>query len=221
MNEPQTDELRFDEHVPFYVNGTLAAQERSWMDNYLAQHPHKRADIDQAHQDRLHSQRLQTNIPESVRLTRLYRELGWSEATVHAQEQGAQAADDVLAVPWLTGVVGVVLGGLLVTGLGLVPASVAPTGQDLARYRGEQINCAQAPSIRLALAPQVQWVNLVQMLRTLQLQVISGPNQDGEIWVRGAAGASTPETLALLRNSPWVEQAIPVEADRTAGPCAR
>ena len=71
MNEPQTDELRFDENVPFYVNGTLAAQERSWMDSHLAQHPHKRADIEQAHQERLHSQGLRSNIPESVRLARL------------------------------------------------------------------------------------------------------------------------------------------------------
>ncbi len=219
MNEPQTDELRFDENVPFYVNGTLAALERSWMDSHLAQHPHKRADIEQAHQERLHSQRLRSNIPESVRLARLYRELNWHPAPVAPQGQSPQGARDVLAGPWISAVAGVVLGGLLVTGMGLLSPQGGPTSQGLERFRGEQVNCTQALGIRVALSPQVQWVHVVQMLRTLQLQLVSGPNQDGEIWVRGAAGSSTPEALALLRNSPWVEQAIPVDVERAATAC--
>lgn len=221
MNEPHTDELRFDENVPFYVNGTLAAQERTWMDSHLAQHPHKRADIEQAHQERQHSQRLRSNIPESVRLARLYRELNWNQAPVAPQAQAPQSVRDVLAGPWISAVAGVVLGGLLVTGMGLFSRQGSPTSQGLERFRGEQINCTQALGIRIALSPQVQWLQVVQMLRTLQLQLVSGPNQDGEIWVRGASGSSTPETLALLRNSPWVEQAIPVDVDRAAAACAR
>ena len=221
MNESQTDERRFDENVPFYVNGTLAAQDRSWMDGHLAQHPHKRTEIDQAHRERLHSQRLRSDIPESVRLARLYGELDWREAPVVAQNHRPQAARDVLTGPWITGVVGIVLGGLLVTGLGLLPQAGGQTSPGMARFRGERVDCTQALSIRIALAPQAQWVHVLQMLRTLQLQVISGPNQDGEIWVRGAAGSSTPESLALLRNSPWVEQAIPVDVDRAAAACPR
>jgi hypothetical protein len=221
MNEPQTDELRFDENVPFYVNGTLAAQERSWMDSHLAQHPHKRADIEQAYQERLHSQRLRSNIPESVRLARLYRELNWHPAPVTPQAQAPQGVRDVLAGPWISAVAGVVLGGLLVTGMGLLSPQGGSTSQGLERFRGEQVNCTQALGIRIALSHQVQWLHVVQMLRTLQLQLVSGPNQDGEIWVRGVAGSSTPETLALLRNSPWVEQAIPVDVDRAAAACPR
>lgn len=221
MNEPQTDERRFDENVPFYVNGTLAAQERSWMDSHLAQHPHKRAEIDQAHRERLHSQSLRSDIPESVRLARLYRELGWNDIPVLGQNHSPQAARDVLTGPWITGVVGIVLGGLLVTGLGHLQPAGGPTSADLARFRGEQVDCIQALGIRIALAPQAHWVHVVQLLRTLQLEVISGPNQDGEIWVRGAASSSTPESLALLRNSPWVEQAIPVDMDRASASCPR
>ncbi len=221
MNAPQTDDRRFDENVPFYVNGSLDVQEREWMDNHLAAHPHKRHEIEQAHQERLHSQLLQSEIPESERLARLYRELRWSQAPVPPKPASPQPVRDVLTGPWISAVAGVVLGGLLVAGLGFLPQQSTPTNPSLERYRGGQNDCTPTPGIRIALAPQVQWVHLAQMLRTLQLQVTNGPNQDGEIWVRVTAGASAPETLALLRNSPWVEQAIPADADRALGSCPK
>lgn len=221
MNAPQTNDRRFDENVPFYVNGSLEAQERGWMDNHLAANPQKRHDIEQAQQERLHSQRLDSEIPESERLARLYRELRWSQAPVNPKPDTPPPVRDVLAGPWISAVAGVVLGGLLVAGLGLLPQQGGPTIPSLERYRGGQVDCTPTPGIRIALAPQVQWVQLVQMLRTLQLQVINGPNQDGEIWVRETSGTSTNETLALLRNSPWVEQAIPADADRALGTCPK
>jgi hypothetical protein len=221
MNAPQTDDRRFDENVPFYVNGSLEAMERSWMDSHLAAHPHKRHDIQQAHQERLHSQRLRSEIPESERLARLYRELRWNQAPVNPKPDIPPPVRDVLVGPWISAVAGVVLGGLLVAGLGLLPQQGSSTNPGLELYRGGQIDCTPKPGIRIALAPQVQWVHVVQMLRTLQLQLINGPNQDGEIWVRETSGTSTTEALALLRNSPWVEQAIPADADRALGSCPK
>lgn len=221
MNAPQTDDRRFDENVPFYVNGSLAAQERRWMDSHLAAHPHKRHDIEQANQERLHSQLLQSEIPESERLARLHRELGWSQAPVNHKPDTQPPVRDVLTGPWISAVAGVVLGGLLVAGLGLLPQQGGPTNPGLEHYRGGQNDCTPTPGIRIALAPQVQWVHLVELLRALQLQVTNGPNQDGEIWVRMTAGASTTETLALLRNSPWVEQAMPADADHATDTCPK
>ena len=35
----------FDELLPFYVNGTLPAADREWVDNYLREHPTSRAEL--------------------------------------------------------------------------------------------------------------------------------------------------------------------------------
>ncbi|HJW11969.1 MAG TPA: hypothetical protein VJ598_09295, partial [Albitalea sp.] len=35
----------FDELLPFYVNGTLPAADREWVDNYLREHPTARAEL--------------------------------------------------------------------------------------------------------------------------------------------------------------------------------
>jgi len=36
---------RFDELLPFYVNGTLSATDRAWVDGYLDEHPTARAEL--------------------------------------------------------------------------------------------------------------------------------------------------------------------------------
>ena len=37
---------RFDELLPWYVNGSLDAEDREWVDRYLAQHPEARPELD-------------------------------------------------------------------------------------------------------------------------------------------------------------------------------
>ena len=36
---------RFAELAPWYVNGSLSAADRSWVDTYLAEHPEARAEL--------------------------------------------------------------------------------------------------------------------------------------------------------------------------------
>jgi hypothetical protein len=36
---------RFDELLPFYVNGSLSAADRAWVDSYLTEHPAARAEL--------------------------------------------------------------------------------------------------------------------------------------------------------------------------------
>jgi hypothetical protein len=40
------------------------------------------------------------------------------------------------------------------------------------------------------------------------VQVVTGPNEIGDIWGEVAADTSMPEVLVVLRNSPMVEQVI-------------
>ena len=37
---------RFEELLPWYVNGSLGAEDRAWVDAYLAQHPEARSELD-------------------------------------------------------------------------------------------------------------------------------------------------------------------------------
>ena len=37
---------RFSELLPWYVNGTLSAEDRAWVDGYLSEHPTAREELD-------------------------------------------------------------------------------------------------------------------------------------------------------------------------------
>lgn len=222
MNSPQTDEQRFAENLPFYVNGSLPTDEHAWMVAWLVQHPQWQTDVDQARHERIASQSLCSDVPESVRLALLQRELAWPDAVVQAQPVTQQNSRNVLTHPWLTGLLGMLLGGLLVTGAGIFVPNVNPpthTASNTAMHRGERRDCAGAQDIRISLSPSMQWGELAQLLRKLQLQLVNGPNQDGEVWVRINKGASMTETLSLLRNSPVIELALPASTSALTEPC--
>jgi anti-sigma factor RsiW len=61
---------RFDELLPWYVNGSLSAEDRAWVDRYLAEHPEAQAELDWY---RSLSARLQDNapaVPETIGLAK-------------------------------------------------------------------------------------------------------------------------------------------------------
>lgn len=222
MNPSQTDALRFSENLPFYVNGSLPAQEQAWMDACLAQHPQWQTDVEIAQQERIVSQSLRSDLPESARLSRLQRQLAWPDAVAQAQPATHQNPRTVLTHPWLTGLLGMLLGGLLVAGSGIFVPDVnqpAHTAPDTAMHRGERRDCVGAQDIRISLSHSMPWGELAQLLLKLQLQLVHGPNQDGEVWARINQGASMTETLSLLRNHPAIEQALPASKPALTEPC--
>ena len=54
-----TTTTRFDELLPFYVNGTLSEADRSWMDGWLREHPQAAAEVEAC-------RALQTRVREDV-----------------------------------------------------------------------------------------------------------------------------------------------------------
>jgi hypothetical protein len=53
-------ERRFEELAPWYVNGTLNAEDRAWFESYLKEHPEAASELDWY---RSLSQRIQGNVP--------------------------------------------------------------------------------------------------------------------------------------------------------------
>lgn len=222
MNLSQTDALRFSENLPFYVNGSLSFQEQAWMDAFLAQHPQLQSGVELARQERIDSQSLRSDLPESVRLSRLQRQLAWPDAIAQPQPFTRANPQAVLTHPWLIGLLGMLLGGLLVTASSVFVPSVTPSSNiapDTAMHRGERGDCIGAQDIRISLSSSMQWGELAQLLLKLQLQLIHGPNQDGEVWARINKGASMTEILSLLRNNPAIEQALPASKPTLTEPC--
>lgn len=55
-----TTTTRFDELLPFYVNGTLAEADRAWIDAYVREHPQAAAELERC---RTLQQRIRADVP--------------------------------------------------------------------------------------------------------------------------------------------------------------
>jgi hypothetical protein len=76
---------RFDELLPFYVNGTLDSAERAWVDTYLREHPHAAGELDRC---RTLQQRIRADVPAVSSEVGLERALG----RIHREGPAPQAA---------------------------------------------------------------------------------------------------------------------------------
>lgn len=220
MNTTNSEEKKFLSSVPFYINGSLSSEEHAWMDAYLAQHPQHQAHITEVRLFFSYSQNIRSELSEEGRLVRLHKKLGWNESPTASNSTSQIRARHVLTWPWASGLIGVISGISIFFVIGQFNATFwdrAHVTQEI--MRSEQKNCQDKLDIRITPNPQVQWAELVQMLRKLQLQLVNGPTQDGEVWARANAGTSINETLVLLRNSPLIEQALPADPTNMANKC--
>lgn len=224
-----SNEQRFAEDLPFWANGTLSDQDSQWMQAFFDAHPELLNDVNEVHRQMALSQSAQWLTPEDVRLQRLWDELQWGN-----QQAAKPASPDLRPIdrprtsgastawwrPWLNVLGGGVLGVGLAFSMQSVwhrPSEMLPTSP---QFRGEPTPCADLPGIRVVFKPNMPWLAQVQLLRSLQLNLVHGPNEDGEVWLRAPLDAPMAQTLALLRNNPWVEQALALQV-QPPGSCQR
>lgn len=236
MNTPPyslvDDAERFAQDLPFWINGTLTPSAADWMEAFLHHHPALQAEVDHARNEWTFSQNIRSPLPQTIRLQRLMDTLRWpsteqpkNRAAPRSDTQapaGPSPSGEWLRIggrPWLH-----VLGGsLLGIGLALTGASVWQGQQELTSqpmHRGERLLCSQSAGVRVVFKPEMPWSELTQLARHLQLQIVQGPSEDGEVWLQAPQEAPTAQTLALLRNNPWVEQALAAPT-RPSGNCPR
>lgn len=213
---------RFLEDLPFWMNGTLNSHDAQWMDDFLKNHPEHQADVDEVNRHIAFSQNIEWVTPENTRVQRLLNALHWDRTAPPSHTPIIQAPSakprprnttSVWSRPWLN-----VLGGsLLGMGLAFIILSAwqqhSNKEQLAPQFRGGQSSCVETAGVRAVFKPDMPWSAQLQLLRSLQLSIVHGPNEDGEIWLRAPKDAPMAQTLVLLRNSPWVEQALPSQTE--------
>jgi hypothetical protein len=224
-----SDEQRFAEDLPFWSNGTLSVQDAQWMQACLDAHPELLRDVNEVQRQMALSQTAQWLTPEDVRLQRLRDELqgGNKQGTTTdapsirpIDRPPTGSATTAWWRPWLN----VLGGGVLGVGLALsTPSLWQRPGEMLTtspQFRGERPPCNDLPGVRAVFKPNMPWSAQVQLLRSLQLNLVHGPNEDGEVWLRAPLDTPMAQTLTLLRNNPWVEQAFASQV-QPPGTCQR
>lgn len=190
---------RFDEMLPWYVNGTLGAEDRVLFEAHLAEHPQARAEVEWY---RSLARRMQDNapkVPETIGLAQVLSRIG-AERPSLAQRIGAFLGS-LAARP------GVAFAGLalIVVQAGVIVHMAAAPQDDGSELRAVSATPTQArPLLKINFAPDAREADIRHLLISVQGRLVGGPGQLGDYFVAVPAGQE--EALAAqLKSNPAVQ----------------
>jgi hypothetical protein len=222
MPEMPKDEDRFYELLPFYLNQTLDASDKGWMESHFSTNKLARQQLQFEKVLRATVQETQPKSNEAERLSKLLKALA-ADRKSRKSAQGlmgwwnAIAWGPRLSIP----VPALATCGVLILGQAIYIAAVNTEKPVSGQYRGSAAHCAGNAGIKLHLKPDAKFPDLVLELRKVEATLGAGPSESGEIWITLPAGRSPQEALVLLRTSPVIEDAMLGTIAAKQGECSK
>jgi hypothetical protein len=194
--------LRFQELLPFYVNGTLQAEERAWMERELAEHADARAELDAC---RALQARIAHSLPEVADTIGLDKVM----ARIRADQPGW--LDRVAA---LLGISGGLRPAAAFAGLAIIAVQagvivslvVGPRDEDAgAGLRTPKATAVhEGPVLKVNFAPDAKEAEIRHLLVSVQGRLAGGPGQLGDYYIAVPAGREAA-LAEEVRRSPIVQ----------------
>lgn len=202
--------------LPFYVNGTLDAAERVWVEAYLKAHPEAAKELRLTEAFRAVVKASQSQVPEDVRIDRLLKAWAKEKPTPAGQAAPAHGWLGKLTEWWrqawaipkpLAGFAVVVLVAQMAVLLALLPVS-----DEAAQYRGGRVGatagCYDGPGWRIVLDPAAAHAEVLLLLRRADVALVNGPSETGELWLMPRALGDDDAITQMFKASALVEEAV-------------
>ncbi|MDR6536587.1 hypothetical protein [Variovorax soli] len=192
---------RFEELLPWYANGSLGAEDRAWVDAYLAQNPEARSELDWYRSLQARVRESAPAVPATIGLARAMRLIQGDRPTL-AERIGAFFGNfgmrPSLALAGLALVA--VQGGVILNLLG-------HAREDADEIRAlHAVRVTEAPMLKISFAPDAKEADIRLLLVQIQGELAGGPGQLGDYYLRVPAG-SEAAALARVQAAPIVQTA--------------
>ncbi|HEX6361351.1 MAG TPA: hypothetical protein VFZ93_00225, partial [Albitalea sp.] len=187
---------RFDELLPFYVNGTLAEADRAWVEDWLREHPAARAEL---HWARSLQARLHEDVPAVSSEVGLERALARIRRDGPAPQRARRAAPPSLLARLGDWVGALVPQPVLRPAFAAAVALAVVQGAALLLVLGERADdtseiravppaaVAEAgPYLKLNFRPDAREADIRMLLVEVHGDLAAGPGQLGDYYVRVA-----------------------------------
>jgi hypothetical protein len=169
---------RFEELLPWYVNGSLNAQDRDWVDRYLAEHPEAQAELDW---HRSLSARLQDSapaVPATIGLAKAMTLIRGDRPTFAERVTAFFGAFGVRPVTAFAGLAIMAVQGAFI--LNLLDAA----REDAVEMRAlRATDTDERPMLKLNFAPDAKESEIRHLLMSVQGHLAGGPGQLGDYFV--------------------------------------
>lgn len=217
---------KFDELLPFYVNGTLGEADRGWVEQYLREHPTARGEL-QFYESL--QRRLREDVPavsSEVGLERALQRIRTEgprplapRAAVRPQPSLIERLRDALAAllpqpvlrPAFAGALAVVAVQAVVIGNLLGEREVDEATQ-LRTVQGSVADANRGPFLKVNFKAEAREADMRLLLVELNGSLAGGPGQLGDWYVRLPAGADADALAGKLREQAIVEAVAVVDA---------
>jgi hypothetical protein len=218
MTEIHTDRQRFSLGVAHYVNGTLDDAERAWIDAYLVDNLSAQQELQFVQYLSQVTKSTASRVPEAERLARLFSSLPERHHRLTIWQRLIGWLQQQVPIP----APAMALGAVLVLGQAAIIGALLTTAPAQDTYRGgERPECMSIPSVRVVFKPEVQHVEVLMLLRKLEMSIQNGPSETGELWLTTSKNRSLEDAYAMLRVSALVEEAVVTPANKLAPGCPR
>ena len=182
---------RFDELLPFYINGTLTSADRAWVEGYLTEHPTARAELQWY-------ESLQARLREDV--PAVSSEVGMERALsrIRAERPASQAARPAAPSPlerlraWLVTVLPqTVLRPAFASAMAIVAvqtvviATLVAERDDPSEIRAVRASVVdKGPYLKVNFKPDARETDIRMLLVEVHGSLAAGPGQLGDYYVR-------------------------------------
>ena len=190
---------RFDELLPWYVNGSLSAEDRAWVEHYLTEHPEAKAEVDWY---RSLSTRIQENVP-AVPAT-----IGLAKAMTLIRGDQPTFGERFMALfGFLQMRPAMALAGLAVIAVqgGVILQMYNASEVEANEVRALKASVAkEGPMLKINFAPDAKEADIRHLLMSVQGRLAGGPGQLGDYFVVVPAGKEAA-VADKLKSNPIVQ----------------
>lgn len=187
---------RFAELAPWYVNGSLSAADRTWVDNYLADHPEARAEL-------AWFKSLQTRIKESLPEVPATIGLDKVMGRIRAEQPslGAKLAAFFGGFAMKPAMSMALAAVVLVQG-GVIANLMKDDSSEI--RAAKSVPVTEPPLVKVNFAPDAKESDIRMLLVSIQGTLAGGPGQLGDYYVRVPVGkekaaAEKLKTIAIVQ----------------------
>lgn len=192
---------RFEELLPWYVNGSLGAEDRAWVEAYLAQNPEARSELDWYRSLQARVQENTPPVPATIGLARTMRLIQGDRPTF-AERVGAFFGNFGMRPSYA-------IAGLALMAIqgGVILNLLGNAREDADEIRAlHAVAVKEAPMLKVSFAPDAKEADIRMLLVQVQGELAGGPGQLGDYYLRVPAG-SEATALARVQAAPIVQAA--------------
>ncbi|TMH71876.1 MAG: hypothetical protein E6H52_19505 [Betaproteobacteria bacterium] len=198
---------RFEELLPWYVNGTLGADDRGWVERYAAEHPEAQAQIDWCRGLQAQIRASEPQIAPALGLDRVLQRIRRERPMMVQRVRswlGALAAAPVAGVARPIGAVAA-LAIIVVQGGIIYQMRQDNSAQDEQLLRATKaMRVDEGPLLRVNFSPDAREAEIRMLLVAAQATLAGGPGQLGDYYLRVPAGRESA-AVDRLRREPIVQ----------------